>query len=208
MWRKQAGLGLALGALLLAGCGALGWDQRETQTVATPGGQVPAGGYASTMLPGNVGARDKDALFVAEAAHDSASEIEMSRVAEQRATSQATKDYARMIVEDHAAANRQLMELAQRENLPLPGTPSAGVAQKTDEMQTAKADGFDLDYMTRMVEDHNRALNMYRDVANSSQDPNLRAWAASQIPILEKHQRQGMVLADTLNKSAKKTAAQ
>jgi putative membrane protein len=160
------------------------------------------------MRSGNVAPRDKDALFVAEAAHGSASEIEMSRIAERRATSQAVKDYAQMIVQDHSAANRQLIDLAQRESLPLPGAPSAGVAQKTDEMQNAKADGFDLDYMTRMVEGHNRALNMYRDIANSSQDPNVRAWAASQIPILEKHQRQATVLADTLNKSANKTAAQ
>ncbi len=202
MWRKQAGLGLARGAMFLAGCGGFSGGQRESQAVPPPGGQGPAGGYAAHMFPGNVPPRDKATLFLAEAAHDSASEIQMSRIAEQRARTQAVKDYAQMIVQDHTQANQQLMDLAQRENLPLPSEPTAGVAQEASEMQTAKAGDFDLDYMTRMAEDHNRALGMFRDIANSSPDPQIRAWAASQIPILEKHEKQAALLASDLSQQA------
>ncbi|MFB3819792.1 MAG: DUF4142 domain-containing protein [Candidatus Methylomirabilales bacterium] len=202
-WQPWVGRGVALGAILLAGCGTWGFEDRERVT-ARPAGEAPAGGYAAGMLPGNVPAGSKDALFLAEAAHGSASELETSRIALQRAKNQQVKDFAQTMLTDHRTASQQLIDLANREGHPLPSVPAEGVEQKTLTMQRVSANEFDRTYMEQMVEDHIRTLNMFRDVAKTSSDPEVRAFAAAQVPTLEAHLRQAESLRDTLNKTAQR----
>jgi putative membrane protein len=71
-------------------------------------------------------------------------------------------------------------------------------------MQRVSANEFDRTYMEQMVEDHIRTLNMFRDVANTSPDPDVRTWAAAQVPTLETHLQQAQSLSDTLNKTAQR----
>jgi putative membrane protein len=205
MLRTRAGLGLALASIVITGCGAWSASGPQTDTSAgRPAGVAPAGGVIGAQMPGQP-PRPKDDLFLAQAAHANASEIELSRIAVDRARSQEAKDYARMIMEDHRRASQQLIDLAQRKAHPLPSVPSAGVVQKTDQMQRGKADTFDLDYTTRMRDDHLRALSMHREVAATSPDADIRAWAASQVPILEGHLKHAESLLDNLSKTAKAT---
>lgn len=198
-WQRSAGRGLALGAILLAGCGMSGFDDRDRVT-ARPAGEAPAGGYVAGMLPGSVPAGSRDALFLVESAHGSASELEMSRIALQRAKNQQVKDFAQMMVTDHRTASQQLIDLARSEGHPLPTVPAAGVEQKSLTMQRVNANEFDRTYMEQMVEDHIRTLNMFRDVARTSPDPEVRAWAAAQLPTLDAHLRQAESLRDDLSK--------
>jgi putative membrane protein len=203
MWRKQTWSALALGAVVLGGCGGTMGTDRDAAGIR-PAGSPPAGGYVAGMLPGSVPPGAKDTLFLVEAAHGSASEMELSRVALQRAKSQAVKDYAQMMLDQHRAASRELVDLAQREGRPLPGVPAAGVLQKTAAMRAAEADTFDRDFSQRMVDDHTQMLAMFRDVAGTGDDPEIRAWAARQVPILEGHLKQAQSLRDGLAKSAEK----
>jgi putative membrane protein len=201
--RKHAGLGAALGVVLLAGCGMYGAD-RETTYGVRPAGAPPAGGYAAGRPPGILPPGTKDALFLAEAAHGSASELELSRLAVERARSQPVKDYAQKILDDHRAASQQLVELAQRKGHPIPSRASDGVNQRVQELRSGKPGSFERDYMARMVMDHTEALTMFRDVANSGQDADVRAWAASQVPVLEAHLKQAQALSGTLARAAEK----
>jgi putative membrane protein len=191
--------------MALTGCGMSSMSGPQADASATrPAGVAPAGGVFAAEMPGQP-PRAKDDLFLAQAAHANASEIELSRIALDRARTQEVKDYARMIIEEHRKASQQLIDLAQRKGHPLPSVPSAGVVQKTDEAQRGKADTFDLDYASRMREDHLRALSMHREVAATSPDPDVRAWAGSQVPILEGHLKHAESLVDNLGKTAKAT---
>lgn len=204
MWQTRASLGLALATMVLAGCGAGNAPGPATDAAAGRPANVVSGGGFGAQMPGQP-PRPKDDLFLAQSAHDNASEIELSRIALDRAKSQEVKDYARMIVEEHRKASQQLMDLAQRKGHPLPSVPSVGVVQKTHDMQRGKADSFDLDYTQRMRDDHLRALNMHREVAALSPDADVRAWAASQVPILEGHLKHAESLLSTLTKTAQAT---
>ncbi len=196
-WRRRAGLGLALAAAVLAGCGTYGGGGGE-QSAARGPGEAPAGGFAPAMLPGSVAQGGKDALFVAEAAHGSASELAQSRIALERAQSPEVKEFAQTMVNDHRAAGRQLMELAQREGHALPSMPANMVSQRTTTLRQVDAEEFDRTYMEQMVEDHLRAVNMFEEVAKADADPELRSWAAAQVPTLQAHLKRAQELRDSL----------
>jgi putative membrane protein len=114
------------------------------------------------------------------------------------------KDFAQMMLTDHRTASQQLVDLASREGHPLPTVPAEGVQQRSFEMRRVSANEFDRTYMEQMVEDHIRTVNMFKEVAATSADPDVRAFAAAQVPTLEAHLRQAESLRDSLNKTAQR----
>src|SRR4051812_22217202 len=60
-----------------------------------------------------------------ERLHDiNQAEVKLGQLAQQKATSQATKDFAKMMVDEHSAADKQLMTLAEKMKIK-PATPTA-----------------------------------------------------------------------------------
>lgn len=61
-----------------------------------------------------------DSNFIRKAAKGGHEEVMISHMAMEKASSQAVKDYARRMVEDHTRANQELMQLAQQKGVTLP----------------------------------------------------------------------------------------
>lgn len=191
MWRRQAALAFVAGVVGLSGCGMYGWDRsgEAPGTVAS----VPASATAApagrppSSLPGTAEAAAREAAFFAQAAHSGASEMELSRVVLERATQSSVKDFARTVLDDHRKVSYELTQLAQRVGVALPTVPTHQVEQKTETLQRIKAADVDRQYLSDMIADHIRAVNTFKDAARFAPDPRVRAWAAAQVPVLEKH---------------------
>lgn len=100
---------------------------------------------------------------------DNQREIALGKLAQQKATNQATKDFAAMMVREHEQADKDLMALASKMKIQ-PGKPAPASdkeRKKVAYVESAKAlleaaDGpmFDSYYMANMVSDHDKAVFM------------------------------------------------
>jgi predicted outer membrane protein len=61
-----------------------------------------------------------DQKFMAKAASGGKAEVELGRLASERGTSDAVKQFAQRMVTDHGKANEELTQLAQRKGIALP----------------------------------------------------------------------------------------
>src|ERR1041385_8374956 len=61
-----------------------------------------------------------DRQFMIDAARDGIAEVELGRLAAQRAASPDVRAFAQRMATDHAAANQELMQLAQSKGMTLP----------------------------------------------------------------------------------------
>lgn len=92
-----------------------------------------------------------------------------------------------MQLKHHPQANNQLQQLATQKGVTLPN--DIGNENQKVRQQLSKLSGtsFDRKYMNYMVKDHTKDVSLYRRQAQQGQDPDLKAFAAQTVPILQEH---------------------
>jgi len=128
-----------------------------------------------------------DKAFATKAAAGGQAEVAFGQLATQNASDAAVKQFGHQMVTDHTQANQELMLVAQKLDLMLPKGLDAAHQAKERQLSTTKGHAFDTAYMKDMVQDHQEDVADFRKEAETGQDPQLKAFAAKYLPVLEKH---------------------
>ncbi len=143
---------------------------------------------AGAALLSACGAGKKDAdAFLKEAARSGMKEVELSSLALQRASHPEVRDFAQRMIEDHGRVNQEVQALAERKRVRL---PDRGVdASAVGDHRLAERSGreFDREYMRLNVEEHEKAVELFRKQAQEGKDADVRAFAGRTLPALQEH---------------------
>ena len=156
-------------------------DQPKTTGRGTPA--APAGSTAA----GALAAADK--AFVMEAARGGMAEVELGRLAADKATNADVKQFGQRMVDDHSKANDELKGFASQKNLTLPAETDAKHKATQTRLSKLSGDAFDKAYMTEMVADHNKDVAAFTRASKTAKDADLKAWAGKTLPTLQEHQK-------------------
>ncbi|AYF86758.1 DUF4142 domain-containing protein [Pseudomonas sp. DY-1] len=124
--------------------------------------------------------------FVGQASAASLAEVESGKLALQKGTSEEVKTFARMMVDDHSAANEQLQALASKQDLKISEAPSLTEQAKAKILQMRGDASFDKAYANNQIEAHKAAVELFHTAANS-EDETIRDFASRMLPKLEEH---------------------
>jgi putative membrane protein len=128
-----------------------------------------------------------DLTFVMKAAGGGMAEVELGKLAADKATSPQIKNFGQKMVDDHSKANDELKTLAQNENIPLPTDLSAKDQALRDRLSKLSGPAFDRAYIQAMVSDHRLDVTEFRQEAKMGKDPDIKAFASQILPTLEEH---------------------
>jgi putative membrane protein len=144
---------------------------------------------ASTHGPVTNGA-GMDQMFVTEAASGGMAEVQLGKMATEKASSSEVKQFGQRMIDDHSKANDQLKQLAANKGLTLPNEPSA--KDKATEKRLSKLSGhaFDKAYMADMLKDHQKDVAAFQRESTTGRDPEIKQFAAQTLPILQEHLKQ------------------
>ncbi len=142
--------------------------------------------------------RDDDSEFMQKAAYSSLLEIEMGRYAQQNAVNSRVKNFGAMMVRDHTKANDQLKALAAKKNVTLPVTLDQDHLDKMNKIKEKKGAEFDKEYMSHMVDQHEKDTDMFRRQSENGQDQSLKDFAGKTLPTLITHQDSARKINDAI----------
>ena len=128
-----------------------------------------------------------DQKFMETAARAGMAEVDAAKLAKEKGESQAVKDFARQMEEDHTQANDELKKLAGAKGVGLPQDVDAKHRRMMDELRKHTAAQFDREYMKQQVGDHRRVVADFDRESKHGHDADLRKWAADKLPTLRKH---------------------
>src|SRR4051794_16662979 len=128
-----------------------------------------SGGPASTLS-----ATDK--AFVQDAAEGNRAEIELSRVALERASHPEVKKFAQHLIEDHTKVRDELAKLAEEKRVKVDGNLSPKHNQALTKMSKLSGSEFDRQYMAAMVDDHVTTVTKFETEARAAQDQELKSF--------------------------------
>ncbi|MFP5229611.1 MAG: DUF4142 domain-containing protein [Acidobacteriota bacterium] len=129
-----------------------------------------------------------DQQFVDFAAQTDMVEANLGQLAQTAATKQDVKDYGQMLVTDHTKDYGDLMAAAHQATA---NVPSAIDTEHNKAMiapfQKLKGAAFDHKYVMEMIAGHTKAIAVYQKEATDAQDPALKSYAQTALPVLQKH---------------------
>jgi putative membrane protein len=126
-------------------------------------------------------------------------EADLGRIAETNAASAEVKTFARQMVADHSKANRELQELAARKGVKLPRELDAADREFLEEVKVKTGPAFDELYVNEAaVKDHAESRQLFERAAKTAEDPDLRAYAATTLPVIDRHLERARELSRSL----------
>ncbi len=142
-----------------------------------------------------------DKQFMITAARTDMIEAHEGQMAESQAKREDVKDFAKTLVQDHTQSYEQLTALAAKTGVSIPTGINAAKDPGIAPLIRLNGDRFDRAFDRDEVAAHRRALALFKHEAASGHDPDVKAWAAQRIPVLEKH----LHLAEECAKLVKRT---
>jgi putative membrane protein len=142
---------------------------------------------ATSAFAGQRQPASPDQAFVKKAAVGGLAEVQLGKLAVDRAASPDVKQFGRRMVEDHDKANRELMAVVEPKGLAVPTALDRKHRQAADRLAKLQDPAFDRAYIQEMVKDHEEDVRLFRTEAQQGKDPELKRWAATILPTLEEH---------------------
>lgn len=136
---------------------------------------------------GGIAVNANDAKFATTAANDGMAEVNIGKMAQEKALSARIKNFATMMVNDHSKAGDELASIAKAKNITLPAMPDMDAKKMTNDMATKSGKDFDKAYVEGMLEGHKKAVKLFEDASKNCTDPDLKAFAIKTLPTLKMH---------------------
>jgi putative membrane protein len=216
MKRKPSLNLLFMGTLLLSSTASIALAQGpggtgpagQTGSPQTSPGQTSPGQTSPGMSPGDMQAsappKVDDKKFVKDAAIGGMTEVELGKLATQKASSDQVKQFGQKMVDDHTKAAEQLKQLASKQNIEIASGLDSKHQSRVDKLAKLSGADFDKAYVKDQLKDHQSDVKDFSAEAQNGTDPNVKAFASSTLPTLQEH----LDLVKNLNKTEKEASKQ
>jgi putative membrane protein len=144
-----------------------------------PNGAMPAPHQAHSNSP--------DQIFLSRALQGGVAQVELARLAEQKAGSPSVREFARQMVADHEPANRTLRALAESDGAPAADQMDAEDRKTRDALSRLGGAEFDIEYLRLSVQAHQRMATLMEYVIGSGKDAQVQRAASAGLPKVFTH---------------------
>jgi putative membrane protein len=128
-----------------------------------------------------------EASFVKEAAQGGMMEVELGKLAQEKASNDKVKQFGKRMEDDHSKANAELKQLASAKGVELPTALEGKQKSTVERLSKLSGAEFDRQYMTAMVNDHKEDVSKFQSESSKAKDPEVKQFASKTLPTLKEH---------------------
>lgn len=180
---RLAPAGAIAAALLVSACSDQGLRLPSPLSGSAQSGSASASAYSTLTAA--------DRAFIMEAAEGGIAEVRLAQIAQQKASNSAVREFARMMIEQHTQANRELMAIADRKGMAPPSNLESMVEAShrpvIQALESASGPAFDRQYVQQQMAAHGVQHALFEFQADQSRDPDLRQFAQRYAPVIRQH---------------------
>ena len=171
--------------------------QNQGTTTGSAQGATEHQGHDMSKMDktGSMQVSSQDQKFIKEAAQGGMMEVELGRLATQKAANADVKAFGQRMVDDHGKANEQLKSLAAQKGVTLPVALPTYMRKEMDKLSKLSGAEFDKMYMSHMVKDHKKDVAEFEKEASKADDSSLKSFAQQTLPTLREHLQMAQTIA-------------
>lgn len=122
-----------------------------------------------------------------KAAEGGIAEVELGKLAQEKAQNEQVKSFASRMVKDHGSANDKLKQIASKDGIQLPTEMDKSSQKMHDKLSKLSGAQFDQEYMKHMVSDHEKDVKEFQQEAQKARSDDLKQFASDTLPTLREH---------------------
>jgi putative membrane protein len=142
---------------------------------------LAAGAKSDSKVP------SADEQFLKDAAAGGMMEVELGKIAADKAVNDQVKAFGKQMQEDHGKANDELKTLAANKGVQIPTALSGKHKRTVDRLSKLSNAEFDRQYMRTMIDDHKEDLKAFQREADKGKDPDVKQFASKYVPMIQNH---------------------
>lgn len=127
---------------------------------------------------------NKTAKILTETASMNMMNMELSKIAEEKAVTEEAQKLAKGLSQEHTEVKQELEALAQRKQITLPTDMSDDDRSKIENVTDNEGIEFDRKFVDEVINVHKDKINEYENLARDSEDPEIREFAINTLPTL------------------------
>ena len=139
-----------------------------------------------------------DQAFVEDTLKNNDTQVQLSQLAQQKASSGDVKDFSQKMIQIHTQLNQQLMPLAKVLDVNQNQKPSKKQKKEIEALQQLSGPDFDSAYLQAMASEQAHSLKEFKSQENA-QNPNIQKVSKMDEPILTQHYQILQKIAQTHN---------
>ena len=116
-------------------------------------------------------------------------EVELGKLASQKASNPKVKAFGQRMVTDHGQAGEELKSLAASKQIVLSTSIDSKHQAVHDRLAKLSGAEFDRAYITEMIAGHKKVAADFNEESVSGNDSDVKAWAAKTLPTVREHLR-------------------
>lgn len=142
----------------------------------------------AAIKPSSTKLSSADQALMMEVAKGGMMQLEVGKVAVQKANSEEVRQLAQAEVEEQTGLSAKLKEIAQAKGITLPSTPDAETSAMMTKMKGASGMAFDRMYVSESgVKGHEKLDGVMNKVKSNASDANLKSVAQAAHPLVKAH---------------------
>ena len=114
-------------------------------------------------------------------------EVQLGKLAQEKAGNEKVKEFGKRMEQDHSKANEELKKIASDKDVQLSNELDKKHEGKVDKLTKRSGADFDKQYMDAMVSDHKEDIKKFQRVADKGKDAELKQFARQTLPTLKEH---------------------
>jgi len=175
-------------SVLLVTLIALGCKPNSSKGGNSTGNSDGEGAFDSTKMAhfDTTHATSSDSNFVTQTIKSNIGEIQLSQLAQNKATSPDIKKVAAMMVQDHTQALNQLKGMASKKAT-VDETPSDITKSALENLGKLQGKDFDTKWAEQMLQIHENTDQEFRMMQTVTKDTAILQWLNKTIPVIDKH---------------------
>ncbi len=148
---------------------------------------------AAALATASLGVAQTDAItgedkeFLKNASEMGWTEVELGKLAVEKGTAPDVKALGSKMVADHNKANADLIILAKQKGVELGHQPTVLQKRMLAAFEGKTGAEFDKEFREHARKDHEKAIKTFTDAAKDSKDPDVKAYAAKNLAMLQEH---------------------
>jgi putative membrane protein len=187
---EETSMSRHISTLVLVSSCALLATASFAQEGANPAGMSPDTPGKEAAQPAPEGSNTQDKLFVRQAALGGRAEVELSKIAQKKASNASVREFADRMVEVHSKSNQQLLRVGRGLNPDLPKDLDPEHQTVRNELQKASGQSFDIAYISAQIQDHQRTANLLQWHISTGQNEALKKYSMETLPVVMDHLEQ------------------
>jgi putative membrane protein len=157
----------------------------DSVKTANDSNEVKQDSITSNNIPTSVS--EMDSRFMVSAANAGMTEVELGKLATQKAASEKVKSFGQMMVDDHTRAGNELKAIASARNVTLPDSLSEKSKKHFEELSGKSGSAFDKAYINMMTDGHKDVIKDFEVESKNGNDQEVLKFVTNTLPVIKSH---------------------